>query len=62
MKIAVIAASGRLDTKTSKCFSAAIRVESEWSAGRQEVAQAMLEVIERHSFSKQAPIINSSDK
>lgn len=34
---------------------------TKWYVGRQEVARAMLEVIEDHAFVKQAPIISSTE-
>ena len=48
----------KLQNVTPHAFELRLNGPTKWYVGRQEVAQAMLEVIEKQSFIKQAPIIS----
>ena len=50
----------KLQNVSSRSFTLTLHGPTKWFVGRQEVAQAMLEVIERNSFIKESPIISKS--
>ena len=52
----------KLQNITPHPFALSLNGPTKWYVGRQEVARAMLEVIERNSFVKQAPIISKPTK
>lgn len=52
----------KLQNVTAQPFELLLHGPTKWYVGRQEVAQAILEVIEKSSFIKQAPIISKPTK
>ena len=52
----------KLQNVPPKAFSLRLNGPTKWYVGREEVAQAMLSVIEQNSFVKQAPIISKPTK
>lgn len=52
----------KLQNVRSKPFELKLHGPTKWYVGRREVALAILQVIEEHSFLKQAPILSSPSK